>query len=108
MPWPLSFAVFLPAANAGSATRHRRGRHTQRRSSLLREIQQRIRSYELMAVFSPDVNEDELPGAIERVGSYIEQAGGTIISTNHESPWGRRRLAYPIRYQGRDVRDGYY
>jgi small subunit ribosomal protein S6 len=61
-----------------------------------------------MAVFSPDVNEDELPGAIERVGSYIEQAGGTIISTNHESPWGRRRLAYPIRYQGRDVRDGYY
>ena len=61
-----------------------------------------------MAVFSPDVTEDELPGAIERVGGYIQGVGGTIVSTNQESPWGRRRLAYPIRYQGRDVRDGYY
>lgn len=74
----------------------------------MREIPQRVRGYELMAVFSPDVAEDELPGAIERVGGYIEQAGGAILSTNHESPWGRRRLAYPIRHQGRDVRDGYY
>jgi small subunit ribosomal protein S6 len=74
----------------------------------LREIQERIRGYELMAVFSPDVTEDELPGAIERVGGYIEGVGGTIVSTNQESPWGRRRLAYPIRHQGRDVRDGYY
>ena len=74
----------------------------------MREIQERIRGYELMAVFSPDVAEDELPGAIERVGGYIEGVGGTIVSTNQESPWGRRRLAYPIRHQGRDVRDGYY
>jgi small subunit ribosomal protein S6 len=74
----------------------------------LREIQERIRSYEMMAVFSPDVTEDELPGAIARVGGYIEGVGGTIVSTNQESPWGRRRLAYPIRHQGRDVRDGYY
>ena len=74
----------------------------------MREIQQRIRQYELMAVFSPDVTEEDLPGAIEKVGGYIETAGGQIVSTNQESPWGRRRLAYSIRYQGRDVRDGYY
>lgn len=74
----------------------------------MREIQQRVRNYEMMAVFAPDVTEEELPGAIDRVGGYIETAGGTIVSTNQESPWGRRRLAYPIRYQGRDVRDGYY
>lgn len=74
----------------------------------MREIPTRVRSYEMMAVFSPDVTEEELPGAIERVGGYIEGVGGTIVSTNQESPWGRRRLAYPIRYQGRDVRDGYY
>jgi small subunit ribosomal protein S6 len=74
----------------------------------LREIQQRVRQYELMAVFSPDLTEEDLPGAIERVSGYITTAGGEVISTNHESPWGRRRLAYAIRYQGRDVRDGYY
>ena len=61
-----------------------------------------------MAIFSPDVTEDELPAAIERVGGYITTAGGEIASVNHESPWGRRRLAYAIRYQGRDVRDGFY
>jgi len=74
----------------------------------LREIQQRIRQYELMAVFSPDVTEEDLPGAIDRVSGYITIAGGEIVSINQESPWGRRRLAYAIRYQGRDVRDGYY
>jgi small subunit ribosomal protein S6 len=74
----------------------------------LREIQQRVRQYELMAVFSPDLTEEDLPGAIERVSGYITTAGGEVISTNHESPWGRRRLAYAIRYQWRDVRDGYY
>ncbi len=74
----------------------------------MREIQQRVRQYELMAVFSPDVTEEELPAAIDRVGGYITIAGGEIVSVNHESPWGRRRLAYSIRYQGRDVRDGYY
>jgi small subunit ribosomal protein S6 len=74
----------------------------------LREIQQRVRQYELMAVFSPDLTEEDLPGAIDRVSGYITTAGGEVISTNQESPWGRRRLAYAIRYQGRDVRDGYY
>ena len=74
----------------------------------MREIQQRVRQYELMAVFSPDVSEEDLPGAIERVGGYIATAGGEVVSVNQESPWGRRRLAYAIRYQGRDVRDGYY
>jgi ribosomal protein S6 len=31
-----------------------------------------------------------------------------MIDTLQDSPWGRRRLAYPIRSGGRDVRDGYY
>ena len=74
----------------------------------MREIQQRVRQYELMAVFTPDLTEEDLPGAIDRVSGYITTAGGEVISTNQESPWGRRRLAYSIRYQGRDVRDGYY
>jgi small subunit ribosomal protein S6 len=61
-----------------------------------------------MTVLAPDVPEDELIPAIETIETYITRYGGSIIAVNHDSPWGRRRLAYPIRYQSRDVRDGFY
>ena len=66
------------------------------------------RSYELMTILSPDVTEEELPGAVERIAGYVAAAGGTVQETHRDSPWGRRRLAYPIRHGGRDLRDGYY
>lgn len=66
------------------------------------------RYYELMTIVAPDVSEDELTGVLNQVVSYVTNAGGTLIDMTRESPWGRRRLAYPIRYGGRDVRDGYY
>jgi small subunit ribosomal protein S6 len=74
----------------------------------LREELRRVRQYELMTIFSPDVPEDDLQGAIQRVGDIISTAGGTVTLINRESPWGRRRLSYPIRHGGRDVRDGFY
>lgn len=63
-----------------------------------------MREYELMAVFAPDIAEDEMPGALERVSGYITTAGGAVSDLTTTSPWGRRRLAYPIR----DFRDGFY
>jgi small subunit ribosomal protein S6 len=61
-----------------------------------------------MTILAPDVPEDELTPAIDTIASYITRYGGSIVAVNRESPWGRRRLAYPIRYQSRDVRDGFY
>jgi small subunit ribosomal protein S6 len=61
-----------------------------------------------MTVFSPDVPEDEIQGTIDRVISYITTATGEVVDVNRDSPWGRRRLAYPIRHASRDVRDGFY
>jgi small subunit ribosomal protein S6 len=61
-----------------------------------------------MTIVSPDVQEDELPATIDRIGGYITASGGMISQTLRESPWGRRRLAYAIRHSGRDVRDGFY
>ena len=58
----------------------------------------------MMAVFAPDIAEDEMPGALERVSGYITTAGGEVSELTTTSPWGRRRLAYPIR----DFRDGFY
>jgi small subunit ribosomal protein S6 len=66
------------------------------------------RNYELMTVFSPDVPEDEIQGTIDRVVGYITTATGELVDVSRDSPWGRRRLAYPIRHASRDVRDGFY
>ncbi len=63
-----------------------------------------MRTYELMVVFAPDIAEDEMPGALERVSGYITTGGGEVSELTTTPPWGRRRLAYPIR----DFRDGFY
>jgi small subunit ribosomal protein S6 len=61
-----------------------------------------------MTILSPDVAEDAIPAVLDRIGSYVTAVGGTVTETLRDSPWGRRRLAYAIRHDGRDVRDGYY
>jgi len=61
-----------------------------------------------MTILAPDVPEDELAPSLDAIGAYITTAGGEIVHISRESPWGRRRLAYSIRYAGRDVRDGFY
>ena len=75
----------------------------------MRDITNRAhRNYELMTILHPEVTEEELPGAIEQVVGYVTAADCTIEETQRDSPWGRGRLAYPIRHGGRDLRDGYY
>ena len=66
------------------------------------------RTYELMTVLSPDVPEDDISGVLDAISGYVTTAGGTVQEVLRDSPWGRRRLAYPIRHASRDVRDGYY
>ena len=68
----------------------------------------RVRSYELMVIFHPETEEEALAEQIDRVRSYITDVDGTVTVLNRENPWGRRRLAYPIRHEGRDLRDGIY
>ena len=67
-----------------------------------------LRTYEMMTILAPDVQEDELGATLDAIAKYIATAGGTISYISRESPWGRRRLAYSVRYQSRDVRDGYF
>lgn len=67
-----------------------------------------MRDYELMVVVAPQGGEEELVGLLDQVSSYIASGGGEVTRVLKENPWGRRRLAYPIRYNGQDLRDGYY
>jgi small subunit ribosomal protein S6 len=52
-----------------------------------------VRRYELMLVIRPDVADDRSQAVLERSTRTITAAGGQIVKV---SPWGRRRLAYPI------------
>ena len=74
----------------------------------MRESTRAPRKYELMTILHPEVEEESLPGELDRILGYITAIGGELIESLRESPWGRRRLAYPIRSASKDVRDGYY
>jgi small subunit ribosomal protein S6 len=66
------------------------------------------RAYELMVILLPELADEDLSGAMDRVSRYITDQQGTIKEILTDSPWGRRRLAYTIRFNGQDYRDGYY
>ena len=52
-----------------------------------------MRDYELVVVLNPEIVEEDLPAAVERVHCAFTSRGGEIVETRE---WGRRRLAYPI------------
>ena len=59
------------------------------------------RSYEVMFVIRPDVEETELDKIVETFSGYVTQGGGTVKSTEK---MGRRRLAYTVQ----KFNDGFY
>ena len=54
-----------------------------------------MRRYELMLLLRPDLDDDRLQSAVERVTRAIVNAGGSLSKV---SPWGKRRLAYEIAH----------
>lgn len=56
-----------------------------------------MRHYELVAIISPQVADEELPDAVERlIRRPVESQGGVCEEVDL---WGRRKLAYPIQSQ---------
>ena len=55
-----------------------------------------MRNYELVCIFQPELDETAFKGAVERVQSWITEAGGSVDKTE---VWGRRKLAYIIHKQ---------
>ena len=52
-----------------------------------------MRRYELMLLLRPDLDDEKLQGAVEKVTRAIVNGGGSLSKV---SPWGKRRLAYDI------------
>lgn len=60
-----------------------------------------MRSYELMYIINPALDEDGTNAVIEKFKTLIENNGGEVTKLDR---WGKRRLAYEIN----DIKDGYY
>jgi small subunit ribosomal protein S6 len=52
-----------------------------------------MRRYELMLVLRPDTADDRVQQILDRTTRGIAESEGQVVKV---SPWGRRRLAYPI------------
>jgi small subunit ribosomal protein S6 len=59
------------------------------------------RSYEIMFIVRPDIEEAEIDKIVETFSGYITQGGGAVKQTEK---MGRRRLAYTVRR----FNDGFY
>lgn len=51
-------------------------------------------AYELVVIISPEIDEEEMPDAANRVSELVSKTGGNVTEINQ---WGRRKLAYPIK-----------
>jgi small subunit ribosomal protein S6 len=60
-----------------------------------------MRSYEVVLIVHPDLDENALKGVVDRVQGWITGSGGSVDKIDQ---WGKRRLAYSIRKQ----REGQY
>jgi small subunit ribosomal protein S6 len=53
-----------------------------------------MREYELVYILTPEIAEDAVPEAMDRVNRVIAGRGANVTQSER---WGRRRLAYPIK-----------
>lgn len=60
-----------------------------------------MRTYELVIIIQPDLDETAVKGIIEKVQGWISESGGSITKIDN---WGKRRMAYMINKR----RDGQY
>lgn len=60
-----------------------------------------MHDYEMMYIIRPELDEEAVAATIAKVSSLVTGNGGEVVKAE---PWGRRRLAYPIK----QCRDGQY
>ncbi len=53
-----------------------------------------MHEYELVAIISPEADEDEVSKIMDRLTQSINGRGGAVEEIKN---WGRRKLAYPVK-----------
>ena len=59
-----------------------------------------MRSYEIMVIVSPDVDDRQVAAVVEKPLEAFKAQGGTVDNIDH---WGRRRLAYDIQKKSEGI-----
>lgn len=59
-----------------------------------------MRSYEIMVIVHPDVDDRQVEGVVEKPLAAFKKAGGTVDNVDI---WGRRRLSYEIQKQSEGI-----
>ncbi len=49
-----------------------------------------------MVLINPEVTDEALSAAVDQISGYVTSNGAEIHYLKRDTPWGRRRLAYPI------------
>ena len=60
-----------------------------------------MKNYELLTIFKPSLDSEELDKAVDKISSDVKEAKGSVVSTDKI---GRKKLAYDL--QG--YRDGFF
>ncbi len=60
-----------------------------------------MKNYELLAIFKPNLDAEEIDKAVEKISSTVSEFGGNVVSTDKT---GRKKLAYDIQ----NFRDGFF
>jgi small subunit ribosomal protein S6 len=53
-----------------------------------------MHDYELVAIISPEADEDEVSKIVDRLTQSINSRGGVVGEIKN---WGKRKLAYPVK-----------
>ena len=59
-----------------------------------------MRNYAIMVIVSPDVDDRQVQGVVEKPFEAFKAAGGTVDNVD---TWGRRRLAYDIQKKSEGI-----
>ena len=55
-----------------------------------------MQHYEIVIIIHPDLDDEAIEQALDRIRGWITDSGGTIDKTDK---WGKRRMAYEIQKQ---------
>ncbi|MCA9375690.1 MAG: 30S ribosomal protein S6 [Candidatus Doudnabacteria bacterium] len=69
--------------------------HDSAETAILRSINESVMTYELVAILSPKLSDDQVKAEQDAFRSLIEGADGKVL---REDTWGKRELAYQIKH----------
>lgn len=63
-----------------------------------------MNKYELLTIFNASLSDEQKDAIVDKYSKLMEKDGGKVTTVNKGTPWGLKKLAYPIQYKN----DGYY